>query len=329
MAHEIIRRPDGVTEVRIDPALERPDAEIAALGGKFITRECVDLLIGDPGKCPADWPAEKYVEAPAVVRLASGEMLLAYVHQALGNVCADAYESLRRIDLSGTNRGTASGVKASFQEIEDRGPSRTNAVPPASRLRGAGSSVTGSMERSPRFPACRLTAFNLDHPERFAKALPFIQEVDAVFARELPERHAAQMAYLKRTHPAWTISGTSFTTVTVNKSFRTAVHKDRGDLKAGFGVMCALRAGEFTGCWTVFPAFGVAIDMRTRGVLLADVHQWHANTLLVGDPGHFERIACVFYYRERMEKCLDPQGERDRAAERQEGDPIWDPEELG
>ena len=56
----------------------------------------------------------------------------------------------------------------------------------------------------------------------------------------------------------------------------------------------------------------------------------HGNTPLAGEPGKYERIACVLYYRERMVACKDPQGELDHARRRSEGGggAIWDPEEL-
>ncbi len=60
--------------------------------------------------------------------------------------------------------------------------------------------------------------------------------------------------------------------------------------------------GVYSGCLTVFPKYGVAFDVRERCVLLADVHQLHANTPLVGEEG-FQRLACVFYYREALKTC--------------------------
>lgn len=91
------------------------------------------------------------------------------------------------------------------------------------------------------------------------------------------------MVRVRATHPSWLIAGTAFTAVTVNRDFRTAVHKDRGDLRAGFGVLTALRAGTFSGCHLVFPAYRVAVDLRTRGVLLCNVHEWHGNSPLVAE----------------------------------------------
>ena len=166
------------------------------------------------------------------------------------------------------------------------------------------SGVIGYMDGvNPRFPYCRLTAFNLNHPTMFRSVLPFIHAVDGHFKATMPERYSAQQSVVEQTHADFHISGTSFTTVTVNKNFRTAVHKDEGDLRAGFGVMSVLRRGTYEGCFLCFPKYRVAVDMKSGAVLLADVHEWHGNTPLVGTDGNYERISLVFYYREKMREC--------------------------
>jgi hypothetical protein len=101
---------------------------------------------------------------------------------------------------------------------------------------------------------------------------------------------------------------TPFTTITCNKSFRTAAHIDAGDLKEGFGVMCSM--GDFEGCDLVFPRYRTAVRYREGDVLLANVHQVHGNTPLLTPEGKEpklgrepERLVCVFYYREKMDQC--------------------------
>lgn len=162
--------------------------------------------------------------------------------------------------------------------------------------------IVGYMDGNGRFPYCRLTAFNMNEPDKFNAAMPMIQTVDSVFAASLPDRYAAQQAVVQQTSDDFYISGTVFTTLTVNMSFVTAIHQDAGDLKAGFGVMSALRAGDFSGCYTCFPQYRVAADMQTGDVLLADVHEWHGNTPLHA-TGRYERLSLVYYYRENMQHC--------------------------
>jgi hypothetical protein len=123
---------------------------------------------------------------------------------------------------------------------------------------------------------------------------------------------------------------TPFTTITCNKSFRTAAHVDGGDLKEGFGALCCL--GEFEGCDLVFPRFKVAVRYREGDILLADVgNQVHGNTPLLNPDGTVpklnsvpERLACVFYYQQRMHDCLKSEEEETEFINnRKPGDPIW------
>jgi len=54
--------------------------------------------------------------------------------------------------------------------------------------------------------------------------------------------------------------------------------------------------------------------MRTTDVLLVDVHEWHGNTEIIPGTDDWERISCVFYYREEMHECGSAVQERLRAA---------------
>ena len=74
------------------------------------------------------------------------------------------------------------------------------------------------------------------------------------------------------------IPNTSFSTVTINRNFRTALHRDAGDFKGGFGNLTVIERGKYHGGYTVFPQFGIGIDLRNNDFVTMDVHQWHSNT---------------------------------------------------
>jgi len=177
--------------------------------------------------------------------------------------------------------------------------------------------VIGYADRSARFPYCRLTAYSLNNHSDFLNAIPYIQTVDSVFAEYMPARYAAQRAAIEQTDPHFYISGTVFTTVTVNMSWQTAVHTDKGDYRPRFGVLTCIRKGKYSGGYLVLPKYGVGVDMRTGGILLVNVHEWHGNTKLY-PHGRYERLSQVFYYREKMLECGTPQEELERA-KRQKG----------
>ncbi|MFO0926381.1 MAG: hypothetical protein U0736_04990 [Gemmataceae bacterium] len=99
------------------------------------------------------------------------------------------------------------------------------------------------------------------------------------------------------------IEDTAFTTVTVNQTWQTAVHTDKGDLPEGFGVITMLRRGDYRGGYLVFPKYRVAVDLGDRDVLLADVHESHGNTAITHRSDDAERISCVLYFRRHMTRC--------------------------
>ena len=98
---------------------------------------------------------------------------------------------------------------------------------------------------------------------------------------------------VQQTPREWIIPGTVFSTITVN---RNLFHRPQrpSDLREGFGVLSVIHAGQYSGGYLVFPKYEVAVDLCSRDVLLADVHEFHGNTLIVGTPGDYERIYGVF-----------------------------------
>lgn len=156
-------------------------------------------------------------------------------------------------------------------------------------------------------PDCRTTAFTRDHLDEWADCLPFIREVDAVYGAECHDHYSLQRRIADATAQEYVIGNTAFTTMTVNlwdadHDARTYVHRDRGDLPEGFGVITTLTRGAYTGGLLVFPKFQIGVDLRSRDVLLCDVHELHGNTQVVGAPG-WERISCVLYFRTNMSRC--------------------------
>lgn len=125
--------------------------------------------------------------------------------------------------------------------------------------------------------------------------LPLVRELAAVCRRERPNEFAV-IASAADAIPELVIPDTPFTTLTVNRNARTAVHPDDGNLKGGYGVLSAIRAGTYTGGLLVFPSFRVAVNLGTCDVLIADNRSPHGNTAFVGTPGEFDRVSVVAYF---------------------------------
>ena len=288
------------------------DEETAGLAGHFMDDSHYDTLLTED----------------ADVIKPDGDYLIRFRKKVFPtNLAREAYNGLRDAAVLTDNRGIAAGIPTEallkkkhairdgvrIRQIKADGTKgkRTRAKPVAS-------GITGFFDRQGgAYPYCRLTSYNMNHADKFKSAIPFISRASIEFKRLMPDRYANQEAMIKKTDPDFFIKGSVFTTVTVNKNYRTACHKDAGDLKAGFGVMSCCEAGDYGGGYLVFPKFRCAVDLRSCDILLADVgHEWHGNTKLEAIPHMFERISFVFYYRQHMIKCGSLVEELARAKER-------------
>jgi len=181
---------------------------------------------------------------------------------------------------------------------------------------------------------CRLTHFTRTNFEKYNDGLPFIQKIDSEFQRLIPDAYQKQLdkSNLK---PKLKIPNTAFSTITINRNFRTALHRDAGDYKGGFGNLSVIERGQYHGGYTCFPQFGVAVDCRSGDFLAMDVHHWHSNTPIyetkddlkynqsiekvfndnpevgtVGLEKLYTRLTFVCYLRDKMSNCpdeIDPQ----------------------
>jgi len=173
-------------------------------------------------------------------------------------------------------------------------------------------------------PMCRITKFTKDEPEKWKSVIPLVKEADKLFKHLVPDRYSIQIARANKT-PDFQIAKTAYSTITVNYDWRTAIHRDSGDLEEGFGNLCVLekvkskieKDGEngkvekdkkdgkdnsvgFKGCMLSFPRFGACIDVRQGDFLAMDVHEYHSNTELEGNG----RLSVVCYLRKKMLSCV-------------------------
>ena len=191
------------------------------------------------------------------------------------------------------------------------------------------SNPVGFYEASNNFSKlpCRLTHFTRCNFKKYNEGLPFIQRIDELFQELIPNAHKRQLERANLTDN-FKIPNTSFSTVTINRNFRTALHRDAGDFRGGFGNLTVIERGKYHGGYTVFPQFGIGIDLRNNDFVAMDVHQWHSNTKLyetiedkefnstlksefkdnpdIGTAGIYEkytRLSFVCYLREKIIKC--------------------------
>lgn len=209
-------------------------------------------------------------------------------------------------------RGTASG--SSHKRIRKDGTVSNITV---------GNKVTsgnvGYMDSSAMVKYCRKTAFARKYFDKFKEGIPFVEYIDSLYEQLCPEHYSKQIAISRATDINYRIAETAFTTVTVNKNFRTACHQDSGDYRDGFGNLIVYREGGYDGGYFVLPEYRVAIDLHNTDVLFVDVHKWHGNTEFTNCTDDWLRISFVMYYREYMVKCKSPKEELQRIKQEQTG----------
>lgn len=254
-------------------------ATSAALEGTFLGPMHYDLL----------------VDQDALVLKPNGDHLFRLIKKVIPpELCNLAFRNLRQVggqSVNSTNRKTA--------------------IKPQSGDKNSREGIAGFMSRQGgRTPYCRESEFNINRPDLFAQVLPYFRAVNEVFRAHEPARYEAQMARVRDTVSDWIISETAFTTVTVNRTVRTCAHYDKGDLPEGSGVITVHTRGLMLGGELIFPRYRAAVKIETGDVLLVDVHEMHGNAAMYGL--NYTRLACVFYYRTGMQKCLPRDLEDDR-----------------
>jgi len=190
------------------------------------------------------------------------------------------------------------------------------------------SSVLGYFEKTPFMGLpCRLTSYTQLYFDQYKAGRPYIEAIDDLFKKLVPDRHAFQLKRAK-SNPAFQIGDTSFSSVTINRNFRTGLHMDAGDLREGFGNLTVIERGKYSGGFTLFPRYKVGINLRTGDFVAMDVHEWHCNTELKEDSEDkkfnssipeiyrndketgtqgidklFSRVSFVCYLRDKLLKC--------------------------
>lgn len=286
-----------MTELRLRSKITEEELN-AKLGKQLLPSDIDVLMVGETRLLKPD-----------------GSVLCVYLPKAISpELRAQAYPILHSLRNSyTTNRGMASGSE------------RIMGASARSYARSVDSAIAGSFEASGPKQYCRLTAWTGKETEQWKGLWPLLERIAELLRQHVPDRYAAQAKVASSTAPEWVIPGTPFTTVTINNTYATGVHQDKGDLDAGFSNVMCFRSGSFKGGNLVFPEYRVGVDLQDRDLLLMDAHSWHGNTefdpvpkrqadgKLIGDPG-FERISVVAYYRTKMATCGSAATEGERAA---------------
>jgi hypothetical protein len=273
--------------------------------GKFLTEDAYDVLVTE------DTDAHT----------TNGELIMRFRKNVIPlNILKTGYEAFKDSVYLTEGRGLASGWSGKRTRKDG---SKANTTVGAFVESGA----VGYMDPNAMIRYCRKTAFTNKYFEKFVQGIPFVEEVDRLYKELCPTYWQKQMNIANGTNINYRIGRTSFTTVTVNRNFQTAVHKDAGDFQRGFGNLTVYREGDWKGSYFCLPQYRIAVDMQNCDALFVDVHRWHGNTPFINfnpaptpfsnserNPaknkykwdGQDLRMAYVMYFREYMINCKSP-----------------------
>lgn len=261
------------------------DQEAEKLQSEFLDKSHYDLLV--------DQDADGYD--------LYGNLLFRFRKNAMPQDLLElGYNSFKKSISLTEGRGMAAGGY-DFRERKDGTKGKFRVAPKVE------SGAVGFLDKrtNPQQNYCRMTAFTRANLEEFKEGIPFVKFVDQKYKELIPDAYRRQRLYADATNQNYVIPDTAFTTITVNRSFRTACHQDAGDLQEGFGNLIIHNDGSYDGGYFVLPQYRVAVDVQNNDMLFVDVHKWHGNTEMTLREGYDEifRISFVLYYREMMYKC--------------------------
>ena len=243
-----------------------------------------------------------------------GEPVLYFIKNYIEpEVLENAFVSMESAAAATNNRGMASGGERKKRVLKDGTIGRVSQtyVPGTDIKLQVLSGIAGYFDRAAHYDFGRITAFNKHNLDKFNNAMPLIETVDRGFKEFVPERHKKQRRMIKATDPNYRIGDTAFTTITINKDYRTAYHYDDGDYPQGFGNLVAY-SRDIEPMHLVLPRYGVGVHLDTNDLLLVNVHELHGNTEFIPNGANPIRLSFVMYYRENMWKCLPPKEELER-----------------
>ena len=116
--------------------------------------------------------------------------------------------------------------------------------------------------------------------------------------------------------PSYLFTDSIYSTMTLNMDFRTACHKDTGDLEGGLSTLTIFEElkENYKGLYLGLPEYKIAFDLRDGDMLLFNAHEFHANTeaevltarLPLDDltkKPYCGRLSVVCYLRNKLKNC--------------------------
>lgn len=126
----------------------------------------------------------------------------------------------------------------------------------------------------------RETLFNKKCKKQWDEILPLYQEINRIYKKIASNYYKKSKEEYNKIHKNLRIPKTTFTTITLNRNWRTSTHSDKGDFSKGLSCIVCLGNEKYNGGFLGFPKQKVLVKMKPGDVIFMDSHQPHCNTEL-------------------------------------------------
>jgi len=153
----------------------------------------------------------------------------------------------------------------------------------------------------------RLTSFCEHNPIGWCKIISYVQYLDNLYKQLYGVNYDVRYKQIYGNNPnmdkKWgIIDNTIFSTITANYNFRTACHRDEGNLAEPFGYSILVTLGHWNGCFLGYPEYSIAVNVQEGDLLIMNPHIYHCNTEFNGTDN--DRLSLVIYARGKIvSKC--------------------------
>jgi 2-oxoglutarate-Fe(II)-dependent dioxygenase family protein len=240
------------------------------------------------GEFPDKSHALEFVDETATIISPEGMTVGVFLRDVIpSRLHKRAFRSWRIVDSEVTNRATAMGTKSqprSFSRLGVPSPRRgVNSI----ILQAVPNTRHGILGyKSLTEPRTKLTR---EHPEMLCDNDEMINLVDLLYAQNLPRDYTRQRETwdaVRGNHKL--LRNTAFSTIYVAKNFRTAYHRDSGNMPGMFTAL--LPTGNFKGGELVFARLRVAVPLEPGDLLLFNPQEPHGNL-----PFDGRRVSAAFF----------------------------------
>jgi Oxygenase domain of the 2OGFeDO superfamily len=239
------------------------------------------------GKFPAPSHVEQIVNETATIVSPEGQIIVVLLKDVIPRQLHRlAYKLWERVDGLPSNRISAVGTVSLPRSINKDGiPSRRSGVNESvlQHVKGR-QGILGYAKLD-----AHRTTLTKRNPKMITEAKPLIRLINSLYRSTMPEAYRKQRAFWKRSQgDRQLLRHTAFSTIYIAKNFRTAYHKDSGNMP---GMMTAIMpAGKFTGGELVFPRWRLAVAYKPGDLCFFDPQQLHGNLAFTG-----KRISAAMY----------------------------------